>query len=107
VAIEADREREVLGRSRALTQGHRWRIFLALLPLWAAELVVTFLVFSALQRHTDSRLLIALVDSLFSVGGQWSTVIVLLMYLGLRVPEKEPLTPANAQRPNKRQRRAP
>src|ERR1039458_1671237 len=106
VAIEADREREVLGRSRALTQGHRWRIFLALLPLWAAELVVTFLVFSALQRQTDSRLLIALVDSLFSVGGQWSTVIVLLMYLGLRAPEKEPLTPANAQRPNKRLRRA-
>ncbi len=106
VAIEADREREVLGKSRALTQGHRWRIFLALLPLWAAELVVTFLVFSALQRHTDSRLLIALVDSLFSVGGQWSTVIVLLMYLGLRAPEKEPLTPANAQRPNKRLRRA-
>ena len=106
VAIEADREREVLGKSRALTQGHRWRIFLALLPLWAAELAVTLVVFNALQRHTDSRLLIALVDSLFSVGGQWSTVIVLLMYLGLRAPEKEPLTPANAQRPNKRLRRA-
>jgi len=68
--------------------------------------VVTLAVFNALQRHTDSRLLIALVDSLFSVGGQWSTVIVLLMYLGLRAPQKEPLTPANAQRPNKRLRRA-
>ncbi len=106
VAIEADREREVLNRSRTLTQGHRWRIFLTLLPLWAAELVVTLVVFNALQRHTDSRLLIALVDSLFSVGGQWGTVIVLLMYLGLRGPGKEPLTPANAQRPGKRLRRA-
>ena len=106
VAIEADREREVLGRSRALTQGHRWRIFLALLPLWAVELVVTFVVFNALQRYTNSRLLIALVDSLCSVGGQWSTVIVLLMYLGLRAPEKEPLAPAEARLPNKRRRRA-
>ena len=97
VAIEADREREVLGRSRALTQGHRWRIFLALLPLWAVELVVTFVVFNALQRYTNSRLLIALVDSLCSVGGQWSTVIVLLMYLGLRPPIPAP--PGSAASP--------
>lgn len=106
VAIEADREREVLGRSRALTQGHRWRIFLALLPVWITELGLTFVVFNALQRHTDSRLLIAVVDSLFSVGGQWTTVILLLMYLGLRPAEREPQTPAKGQRPDKRLRRA-
>ena len=39
VAIEADRETEVLARSRILTRGHGWRIFLVLLPLMAASLV--------------------------------------------------------------------
>ena len=39
VAIEADRETEVLARSRVLSKGHGWRIFLVLLPLMAAGLV--------------------------------------------------------------------
>jgi len=44
VAIEADRETEVLARSRVLTRGHGWRIFLVLLPLMVASLVGTFLI---------------------------------------------------------------
>jgi len=88
VAIEADRETEVLERSRALTQGHRWPIFRVLLPLMLIELAATFAVLGVFAGSTSSRPLLALVDSALSVGGQWSTVIVLLLYLGLVPAEK-------------------
>ncbi|PWU09269.1 MAG: hypothetical protein C5B51_06500 [Terriglobia bacterium] len=88
VAIEADREWDVLQRSRDLTAGRRWQIFLVLLPVMIVELAGTFLVLDALGVTTSPRPFIALVDSLLSAGGQWSTVVVLLLYLGI-VPVEE------------------
>jgi hypothetical protein len=90
VAIEADGETEVLARSRVLSKGHGWRIFLVLLPLGVVGLVGTFLVLGALQKAAYSRVVMALADSVLSVGGQWTTVAVLLMYLGV----VRPATPA-------------
>jgi hypothetical protein len=83
VAVEADRETDVLQRSRTLSQGHRWRIFFVLLPMMILDLTGSFVVLARLQGFTHSRMALALVDSAFSVGGQWTTVIVLLLYLGL------------------------
>ena len=94
VAIEADRETEVLARSRVLSKGHGWRIFLVLLPLMAGGLVGTFLTLGALQQAAYSRVVIAVADSVLSVGGQWTTVAVLLMYLGVA----SPAAPAKALR---------
>lgn len=82
VAIEADREHDVLGRSRELTEGRRWRIFFVLLPVLAVELAGTYFILGAFHGPATSRILIALVDSLLSVGGQWATVVMLLLYLG-------------------------
>jgi hypothetical protein len=90
VAIEADRESEALQRSRELTEGRRWRIFGVLLPVMVLELAGTFVVLDALGVGTSSRVAIALVDSLLSVGGQWSTVVVLLLYLGI-IPVEKPV----------------
>jgi hypothetical protein len=86
VAIEADRETEVLARSRVLAKGHGWRIFLVLLPLMTVGLVGSFLVLGAFDDAAYSRVVMAVVDSLLSVGGQWTTVAVLLMYLGVVRP---------------------
>ena len=83
VAIEADRETEVLARSRVLSKGHAWRIFFVLLPLMAASLVGSFLILGAFEKAADSRVVMAVADSLLSVGGQFTTVAVLLMYLGV------------------------
>jgi hypothetical protein len=83
VAVEADREKHVLSRSSHLSRGHRWRIFFTLLPVMILEMAGTFLVLGRLAGLTHSRVALALGDSLFSVGGQWSTVIVLLLYLGV------------------------
>lgn len=83
VAIEADREQHALRRSSDLSRGHRWRIFFVLLPMMIVDLAGTFLVLGRLEGLTHSRVALALGDSLFSVGGQWATVIVLLLYLGV------------------------
>ncbi len=92
VAIEADRETDVLARSRELAKGHGWRIFLVLLPLMAASLVGTFLILGACEEAAYSRVVMALADSVLSVGGQFTTVAILLMYLGV----VRPATPAKA-----------
>ncbi len=94
VAVEADRETEVLARSRQLAKGHGWRIFLVLLPLLAASLAGTFLILGVFEETAYSRVVMALADSVLSVGGQWTTVAVLLMYLGV----VRPATPAKAER---------
>jgi hypothetical protein len=83
VAIEADREDDVLRASRVLSRGRGWRIFFVLLPMMILDLVGSFMVLARLQGLTHSRIALALVDSVFSVGGQWTTVIVLLLYLGV------------------------
>jgi hypothetical protein len=92
VAIEADRESEVLARSRVLARGHGWRIFLVLLPLMAGSLVGTFLILGAFEEAGYSRVVMAVADSVLSVGGQFTTVAVLLMYLGV----VRPAAPARA-----------
>jgi hypothetical protein len=89
VAIEGDREDAVLDRSNAIGDGHRWQIFLVLLPVSLVELAGTFLIFGSLPKGEYSRPAIAIVDSLLSVGGQWGTVVSLLMYLGLTAPARK------------------
>ena len=86
VAIEAARQTEVLARSRTLSKGHGWRIFLVLLPLMAASLVSSILILGAFEQAAYPRVVVAVADSLLSVGGQFATVAVLLMYLGVVGP---------------------
>jgi hypothetical protein len=99
VAIEGDREKHVLGRSSDLSRGHRWRIFFTLLPLTILDLAGTFLVLGRLEGLTHSRAALALGDSLFSVGGQWTTATVLLLYLGVGdIPKPAPARPRSVKR---------
>lgn len=86
VAIEADKVSAVLERSRDLSRGIGWRIFAVLVPVIVVEFAGPFLILDAIGGSSAPRPVIAIVDSLLSVGGQWSTVIVLLMYLGV-VPD--------------------
>lgn len=80
VAVEADLEHDVLGRSTRLAQGRRWRIFFVLLPM----LVLNLAAFLALDRvgAPNSRVAFALADSILAVAGQLTLVAALLMYLG-------------------------
>ena len=82
VAIDADLEDDVLGRSRKLAQGRRWRIFFVLLPMLILDLAAMFLVLDRVQAVTHSRAAFAIADSVLAVGGQLTTVAALLMYLG-------------------------
>lgn len=97
VAIEADRETAVLDRSQGLSRGFGWRIFAVLIPVTLVEFGGTFLALDAAGGTAAPRPVIALIDSVLSVGGQWSTVIVLLMYLGI-VPAAQPAAPKPAAR---------
>ncbi len=83
VAIEADKVSAILERSRDLSRGIGWRVFAVLVPVMIVELAGPFLILDAVGGSSAPRPVIAIVDSLLSVGGQWSTVIVLLMYLGV------------------------
>ena len=56
---------------------------------------------------TASRPVIALVDSLLSAGGQWSTVIVLLMYLGVAPAEVPKPSTTQLRKPRRRDRHKP
>jgi hypothetical protein len=101
VAVEADLTdqagaTDVLQSSRVLSRGHGWRIFFVLLPMMILDLAGSFVVLARLQGFTHSRIALAVVDSAFSVGGQWTTVIVLLLYLGLT--PKPPAPAASPQR---------
>lgn len=82
VAVEADLERDVLGRSTRLAQGRRWRIFLVLLPMLILDFTAMFLVLDRVQGATHSRVAFAIADSVLAVAGQLTTVAALLMYLG-------------------------
>lgn len=95
VAIEGDRASAVLERSRELSRGYGWRIFAVLVPVMIVELAGPFLVLDAIGGSAAPRPVIALVDSLLSVGGQWATVIGLMMYLGI-VPRSEEKAKARA-----------
>mgnify|MGYP003694594645 CR=1 FL=1 len=84
VAIDADLEHDVLGRSRKLAQGPAIRrIFFVLLPMLILDLAAMFLVLDRVQAVTHSRAAFAIADSVLAVGGQLETVAaLLLMYLG-------------------------
>jgi hypothetical protein len=82
VAVDADLEQDVLGRSRKLAQGRRWRIFFVLLPMLILDLAAMFLVLDRVQAVTHSRAAFAIADSVLAVAGQLTTVASLLMYLG-------------------------
>jgi hypothetical protein len=83
VALEADRQRDVLDRSRRLTEGHRWRIFAVILPLGLLDLVTSFALLNAVEKTAYSRVLLALADSLLALSAQWMTLALLLVYLSL------------------------
>jgi hypothetical protein len=83
VAIESDRQRDPLRRSRELSRGHGWRIFFALLPLMLLDLGGMFLVMGRSPGVENSRALFAVAETILSVPEQLGTVAVLLVYLGL------------------------
>ena len=88
VAIEGDRETAPLQRSRQLSAGHRWNIFLVLVPLGILDLAGTFLAMNALESAASPRVVLALAGSLLAVAEHWLTAAVLLMYLGVAGPGK-------------------
>jgi uncharacterized membrane protein len=73
-------EPDPLARSRELTEGHRLRIFLVLLPLGILGLAGTYLAFRWVGWSNYSRWVIALSDSLYAVGTQVAIVAMLLIY---------------------------
>jgi len=86
VALEADRERVPLDRSRTLTLGHRWRIFFIVLPLAILDLGLSFVVLNAVEKAAYSRVLLAVADSVLALSSQWMTIAMLLVYLALARP---------------------
>ncbi len=96
VAIEGDREKQVLPRSRELSKGIEWRIFVALLPMLPLTVLQTLATLRTLQF---SPFVMVPVDGVFAVIEQWMTVLILLLYLGL------PIHP-EAHEPALRKRRA-
>lgn len=82
VAVEADRESDVLRRSSKLSAGRKWRIFFALLPILILDFAAMFLVLDRMQVVADSRIAFAIADSVLAVATQLATVATLLMYLG-------------------------
>jgi hypothetical protein len=85
VAVEGDRAHDVLNRSKDLTSGHRWRIFFVLAVLGVVELAGDAGVLGILNAvgMRESRVLLAIGDSLMFVVDQWTTTAVLLIYLGV------------------------
>jgi hypothetical protein len=94
VAIEGDRERAPLERSRELSAGHRWNIFLVLLPLGILDMAGTYLALNALESAGSPRVVLALAGSLLAVAEHWLTAAVLLMYLGVAGRTDYEATPA-------------
>jgi hypothetical protein len=93
VAVEADLETDPMARSRELTRGRRWRVFLVLAPMMLLDLAATFLILDRIPGATDSRLLFAAADATLNVLAQLTTVAALLMYLGLLPPAKKVAPP--------------
>ncbi len=89
VAVEGDDTSAVLDRSRDLSRGRGWRIFAAILPALPLGLLQTLAALGALKY---SRFLMAGADSIAAVLDQWMTIAVLLLYLPLAAPAKQPAT---------------
>lgn len=72
-----------LARSRELTEGRRWKIFFALLPLGLLGLAASYFGLKWVAWSGYSRWVIAVSDSLYAVGAQLATVLTLLIYSSL------------------------
>jgi hypothetical protein len=83
VAIEGDTQDAVLDRSREISDGHGWKIFFAILPAGVLGFLSEWAVFSLMSRFGLSWPVVASLDCVMAVVTQWSTVLALLMYLGL------------------------
>jgi hypothetical protein len=94
VAIEGDLETAPLQRSRQLSLGHRWNIFLVLVPLGILDMAGTYLALNALESAASPRVVLALASSLLAVAEHWLTAAVLLMYLGVTGRSGYEATPA-------------
>ena len=81
VALD-ENEADPLARSRELTAGVRWRVFFVMAPLMLIDLAGNIVVLISMPGVAHSRLLLGLADSVLAVIGMWSTVAVLMMYLG-------------------------
>lgn len=75
-------ETDPLALSRELTAGHRWRVFLVILPLMLIDLGGNIAVLISMPGVAHSRWMLGLADSLLAVMGMWATVAGLMMYLG-------------------------
>ena len=83
VAIEGETQSEVLARSREISAGHGWKIFFAGLPAVAMGFLNEWFLFSIMERLGLSWMLAAVIDCLMAIAGQWTTILVTLMYLAL------------------------
>ena len=89
VALEGKTQSDVLARSREITAGHGWKIFWTGLPAVAMGFVNEWLLFSLMERWGLSWMLAAAIDCVMSIAGQWTTILLTLMYLAF-VSGKEP-----------------
>ena len=81
VALD-ENEMDPLARSRELTSGIRSRVFFVIAPLMLIDFGGNIAVLVSLPGVAHSRWLLGLADSLLAVVDMWSTVAVLMMYLG-------------------------
>ena len=83
VALEPETRTGVLDRSREITEGHGRKIFLACLPAALLSFLCEWLLFSLMARLGLSWFTAATLDCVMAVAAQWTTVLLLLMYLSL------------------------
>ena len=83
VALEPDNRSQVLARSREITAGHGWKILFTCVPTVAVGFLSEFLLFTLMERLGLSWTVAAFIDSALALAGQWSTVLITLIYLAL------------------------
>jgi hypothetical protein len=97
VAIEGDKQRKVLTRSRDLTRNHRWTIFGAGCLCFLLMLVVSLLIGIPLAL-VDHWFVTATIDCLSDVASSFFTVLMLVVYLRLAVGRNKSAQVAGASR---------
>jgi hypothetical protein len=73
----------VLARSREISAGNGWKIFFTGLPAVAMGFLNEWLLFSLMERLGLSWMLAAAIDCVMAIVGQWTTILLTLMYLAL------------------------
>src|SRR5690349_8740424 len=84
VALEPDNRAVVLARSREIAAGHGWKIFFTCIPAAVVGFLSEWLLFSLMDKLGLSWTVAAFVDCGLALAGQWSTVLLTLMYLALQ-----------------------